>query len=704
MAKASKTNVKKGKPAGAAKKKAAARSPVKAKASTKAKDKAKDKDAKDKASKKAKAAKAKTAPAKAKSKAPKTKATKGAAKKAVKAPAKKVAAKPAAPAAKKAAAKPAAANKPAATAKKPAATKPRAAPKTAAPAVADAPKPPRAAKPKAPRKPKVEATVVLDVEVLDVEVAEIEVPEVAEAATPVTAAPVDKNTFYVTTAIAYPNGIPHIGHAYEAIATDAIARFARLDGKDVFFLTGTDEHGLKMVQTAQNEGLTPSDLATRNAGRFRDMDERLNISFDRFIRTTEPAHHRSVQAIWNRMRENGDIYADSYAGWYSVRDEAYYAEDETVVGEDNVRRGPQGTPVEWVEEKSYFFRLSAYQDRLLSLYESQPDFIGPDARRNEIISFVRGGLKDLSISRTTFDWGVRVPHDDEHVMYVWVDALTNYITGVGFPDEGDANWKYWPADVHVIGKDIIRFHAVFWPAFLMSAGVPVPKRVYAHGFLFNRGEKMSKSVGNVVDPFNLADQYGVDQVRYFFLREVPFGQDGNYNHEAIVARINADLANDLGNLAQRSLSMITKQLGGVLPEPGEFSANDKAILAEADAMIGAARKAMATQQIHQWLNAVWSVVAEANRYFAGEAPWALAKTDPPRQRTVLYVTAEVIRQVAILTQPVMPAASAKLLDSLGIPDDQRTFARLGGDVRIAAGTQLPAPQAVFPRYIEPTAA
>ncbi|WP_315703933.1 MULTISPECIES: methionine--tRNA ligase [unclassified Bradyrhizobium] len=524
------------------------------------------------------------------------------------------------------------------------------------------------------------------------------------AATPAQADNAARNTFYITTAIAYPNGQPHIGHAYEAIATDAIARFARLDGKDVFFLTGTDEHGLKMVQTAQNEGLSPAELATRNAGRFREMDERLNVSFDRFIRTTEPAHHRSVQSIWNRMQQNGDIYADTYAGWYSVRDEAYYAEDETVVGVDNVRRGPQGTPVEWVEEKSYFFRLSAYQDKLLALYESQPDFIGPDARRNEITSFVRGGLKDLSISRTTFDWGVRVPHDDEHVMYVWVDALTNYITGVGFPDQNDPNWKYWPADVHVIGKDIIRFHAVYWPAFLMSAGVPVPKRVYAHGFLFNRGEKMSKSIGNVVDPFTLADQYGVDQLRYFFLREVPFGQDGNYNHEAIVARINADLANDLGNLAQRSLSMIAKQLGGVLPEPGAFSANDKAILAEADAMIGAARKAMATQQIHQWLNAVWSVVAEANRYFAGEAPWALAKTDPPRQRTVLYVTAEVIRQVAILTQPVMPAASAKLLDSLGIPDDERSFDRLGGEVRIAPGTQLPAPQAVFPRYIEPSAA
>jgi len=529
-------------------------------------------------------------------------------------------------------------------------------------------------------------------------------PKTAIARAKVTPVATSRNSYYITTAISYPNGAPHIGHAYEAIATDALARFQRLDGKDVFFLTGTDEHGLKMIQTAQNEGMTPLDLATRNADLFKQMDQRLNVSFDRFIRTSEAQHHRSVQEIWKRMQANGDIYLSSYAGWYSVRDEAYYAEDETILGDDEVRRGPQGTPVEWVEEESYFFKLSAYQDRLLALYDDQPDFIGPDSRRNEVISFVKGGLRDLSISRTNFDWGVKVPGHPEHVMYVWVDALTNYISGVGFPDERDANWHYWPADLHVIGKDIIRFHAVYWPAFLLSAGIPVQKRVYAHGFLFSRGEKMSKSVGNVVDPFNLADQYGVDQVRYFFLREVPFGQDGSYNHEAIVARINADLANDLGNLAQRSLSMIAKQHEGVLPEPGAFSDTDKAILAQAGAMIGLARTAMATQQIQHWLNAVWAVVAEANRYFAGEAPWALAKTDPPRQRTVLYVTAEVVRQVAILAQPAMPESAAKLLDSLGIPSGERDFAALGGATRIAAGTKLPAPTGVFPRYVEPSAA
>lgn len=576
------------------------------------------------------------------------------------------------------------------TAAKKAAKKPAKAPakkvakKATAPAVTAAPAPiatpvkPKVAKPKAARAPK-------------------------PATAPQVAAPARDNVFYITTAIAYPNGSPHIGHAYEAIATDVLARFARLDGKDVFFLTGTDEHGQKMVQTAAGENMSVSALAARNAGRFKEMDERLNVSFDRFIRTTEEQHHRSSQEIWRRMEANGDIYADVYSGWYSVRDEAYYAEDETRVNDDGVRLGPQGTPVEWVEEKSYFFRLSQYQDKLLELYADHPDFIGPDSRKNEVVSFVRGGLRDLSISRTTFDWGVKVPGDEDHVMYVWVDALTNYITGVGFPDENDKNWRYWPADVHIIGKDIIRFHAVYWPAFLMSAGIPLPKRVYAHGFLFNRGEKMSKSVGNVVDPFNLAEQYGVDQLRYFFLREVPFGQDGNYNHEAIVARINADLANDLGNLAQRSLSMIAKQLGGVLPEPGAFSDNDKAILAMADGMIAASREAMATQQIHQWLNAVWSVVAEANRYFAGEAPWALAKTDPARQKTVLYVTAEVVRQIAILAQPAMPTASGKLLDSLGIPEAERSFAMLGGASRIAPGSTLPAPTPAFPRYIEPAA-
>jgi methionyl-tRNA synthetase len=508
--------------------------------------------------------------------------------------------------------------------------------------------------------------------------------------------------YYITTAISYPNGPPHIGHAYEAIATDAIARFMRLDGRDVFFLTGTDEHGLKMQQTAAQEGITPRNLANRNVRRFKKMVRRLKCSNDRFIRTTEERHYRSSRAIWRRMVKAGDIYLSSYSGWYSVRDEAYYANEETALGNDGVRRGPTGSPVEWVEEKSYFFKLSAYQGRLLKLYRDHPDFVLPQARLNEVASFVKGGLQDLSISRTTFDWGVPVPRTLRHIMYVWVDALTNYLTGVGFPKTRSITFRrYWPANLHVIGKDIVRFHAVYWPAFLMSARIKLPRRIFCHGFLFNRGEKMSKSVGNVVDPMALADAYGVDPLRYFFLREVPFGQDGNYSHEAIVARINADLANDLGNLAQRSLSMIARNCGGVLPAPGALSDADQAILRSADGMIAAARAAMATQQLHQVLNTVWAVVAEANRYFAGEAPWALAKTDPARMGTVLYVTADVIRQIAILVQPFMPASASKLLDLLGVPANERDFATLGGKHRLASGTKLPAPSPVFPRYVEP---
>jgi methionyl-tRNA synthetase len=511
----------------------------------------------------------------------------------------------------------------------------------------------------------------------------------------------DKPRYYLTTAIAYPNGPPHIGHAYEAIATDAIARFMRLDGYDVFFLTGTDEHGSKMLQTAGREKITPRELVERNVPRFKAMVERLDCSNDAFIRTTEQRHHRASIGIWEKMEANGDIYLDKYSGWYSVRDEAYYDEDETRLNEKGERVGPQGTPVEWVEEESYFFKLSAYQDKLLDLYARDPNYVLPRERLNEVLSFVKGGLQDLSISRTTFDWGVKVPGNPKHVMYVWVDALTNYITAVGYPDTDSPKFRrYWPADLHVIGKDIVRFHAVYWPAFLMSAGVEVPRRIFSHGFLFNRGEKMSKSVGNVIDPFALADAYGVDQLRYFLLREVPFGQDGNYSHDAIVNRINADLANDLGNLAQRSLTMVARQLGGVLPKPGAFSDADKAILALADGMIGKAREAMKTQQLHQVLNAVWGVVAEANRYFAGEAPWALAKTDPVRQGTVLYVTAEVIRQVALLSAPFMPSSAAKLLDLLAVPASERQFCELGGGRRIAAGAKLPAPSPVFPRYVD----
>lgn len=514
----------------------------------------------------------------------------------------------------------------------------------------------------------------------------------------------EKTPFYITTAIAYPNGKPHIGHAYELIATDALARFQRLDGRDVFFLTGTDEHGQKMQQTARAEGMEPQQLANRNSDEFQAMGKLLNASNDDFIRTTQPRHHETSQNIWNLMADAGDIYKDSYAGWYSVRDEAYYQENETELRADGVRYGPQGTPVEWVEEASYFFKLSEYQDRLLKLYEENPDFIGPAERRNEVISFVKSGLKDLSISRTTFDWGIKVPNDPSHVMYVWVDALTNYITATGYiEDRNNPRAKYWPADLHIIGKDIIRFHAVYWPAFLMSAKLPLPKRVYAHGFLLNKGEKMSKSLGNVVDPVNLVNHFGLDQVRYFFLREVSFGQDGSYSEEAIGTRINSDLANGIGNLASRSLSMIVKNCDGQIPECGPLTDEDKALLAQADALLASTREDMGKQQIHRALASIIAVVSETDRYFASQEPWALKKTDPARMATVLYVTADVVRQIGILLQPFMPESSGKLLDLIAIPADKRDFAALGEAGRLVAGTPLEAPKPVFPRYVAPTA-
>ncbi|GAB3064195.1 methionine--tRNA ligase [Sediminivirga luteola] len=505
------------------------------------------------------------------------------------------------------------------------------------------------------------------------------------------------SAFYITTAIAYPNGTPHIGHAYEYIAADAFARFKRLDGYDVRFLTGTDEHGLKMQQTAQKEGITPRELADRNAAGFKRLQDALGSSYDRFIRTTDADHYEASQELWRRMADAGDIYLGSYSGWYSVRDEAYFAEDETEVDAEGVRRAVStGAEVTWTEEESYFFRLSAYQDRLLKLYEEHPGFIGPDVRRNEIASFVAQGLKDLSISRATFDWGVPVPGDERHVMYVWVDALTNYLTGIGFPHDEASVAKYWPADVHIIGKDIARFHAVYWPAFLMSAGLDVPTRVHAHGFLFNKGAKMSKSVGNVVDPFELVDEYGLDTLRFFLLREISYGQDGSYSHEAIVTRRNADLANEYGNLAQRSLSMVAKNLGGIVPEPGAYTAEDEELLALADGLVDRMRPEMDRQNVHLALEAAWQVLSRTNRYFSAQEPWVLRKTDPARMGTVLYVTLEVLRIVTLLVQPVIPGSAAAILDQLGVPGDGRDFSAL--PERLAAGTRLPAPAPVFPKY------
>jgi methionyl-tRNA synthetase len=511
--------------------------------------------------------------------------------------------------------------------------------------------------------------------------------------------------FYVTTAIAYPNGEPHIGHAYEMITTDAIARWARLEGKETFFLTGTDEHGIKMAQTAAAEGIAPRELADRNAARFKELAAALNISNDDFIRTTEARHYTSSQEIWRRMAasNNGDIYVSTYKGWYSVRDEAYFDESELTEDEDGKKLAPSGAPVEWVEEPSYFFRLSAYQERLLKLYEDQPDFIAPRERRNEVVSFVKSGLQDLSISRTTFDWGIPVPGAPGHVMYVWIDALTNYITGVGFPDDKSEPFrKFWPADLHVIGKDIIRFHTVYWPAFLMSAGLAVQKRVFAHGFLTVEGKKMSKSLGNVIDPFAIVDEFGVDPLRYYCLREVSFGQDGDFGREKFINRNNADLANNFGNLAQRSLSMIQKNFAGQLPAATQNEADKAAVQGTIDA-IGRMAEAMRTQQVHEATAALVGALNAANLYFAEQAPWGL-KADLARMGTILATTADVVRRCAIAALPFVPGSATQMLDSLAVPADQRLFADAFGELSILpAGTQLPAPQPVFRKFEQQTA-
>lgn len=508
-----------------------------------------------------------------------------------------------------------------------------------------------------------------------------------------------REKYYITTPIFYPNGNPHIGHAYNAIATDAMVRFQRADGKDVFFLSGTDEHGLKMQQTAEKEGIAPQELADRNSAVFRRMLQELDVSNDDFIRTTEKRHYKACQSLWERMEKAGDIYLDRYAGWYSVRQEAYYDEKDTEIGEDGIRHEKEvGSPVEWNEEESYFFRLSRYQDRLLQHYENNPDFIGPNERRNEIISFVHSGLRDLSISRTTFNWGVPVPGNPKHIMYVWIDALTSYLTAVGFPDKRGAHWSYWPANAHIIGKDIIRFHAIYWPAFLMSAGIELPGRIFAHGFLLNRGEKMSKSVGNVVDPFRMVEHFGLDQVRYFFLREVPFGQDGSYSHEAIANRINADLANDLGNLAQRSLSMIAKNCEGKVPVPSSLAPQDEVLLEKSADALQTARQNMEKQAPHLALAAIFNVIADANRYFATEEPWTLRKTDMARFATVLYVTAEILRRTGIMLLPFIPRSASELLDLLSIKPENRMLNDVTGKELKAGSTLLP-PRAIFPRYI-----
>ncbi len=506
-------------------------------------------------------------------------------------------------------------------------------------------------------------------------------------------------SFYITTPIYYVNDAPHIGHAYTTLACDVLARFKRLDGFDVRFLTGTDEHGQKVEKSAQAAGMDPQAFTDQVSQNFRDLTAAFDFSNDDFIRTTEARHKTSCQALWEKLVAAGDIYLASYPGWYAVRDEAFYDEKELTKNEDGKMIAPSGAECEWVEEPSYFFRLSAWQDRLLDFYEANPDFIGPTSRRNEVLSFVRGGLKDLSVSRTTFSWGIPVPGDADHIMYVWLDALTNYITAVGYPDEDSPAYKtFWPADLHMVGKDILRFHAVYWPAFLLSAGVAPPKRVFAHGWWTNEGQKISKSLGNVIDPHQLIETYGLDQVRYFLLREVPFGNDGDFSKRAMIGRMNYDLANQFGNLAQRVLSMIAKNCGGQVPAPGAFTQADEDLMGNAARLLAQLRGFYDEQAFHKALEATWAVVSQANAYVDEQAPWALRKTDPARMGTVLYVLAESVRCLALLTQPVMPQSMAKMLDQLAVAADDRDFTALSKN--LVAGTALPKPSGVFPRFVD----
>ena len=515
----------------------------------------------------------------------------------------------------------------------------------------------------------------------------------------------DRQRYYLTTPIYYVNDSPHIGHAYTTLACDVIARFMRLDGRDVHFLTGTDEHGQKVEKAAALAGMDPKSFTDQVSQRFRDLAKAMNFSNDDFIRTTEPRHIKACQDIWRRLKERGQIYLGSYAGWYAVRDEAYYGEDELEARADGKKYSKaSGAEVDWVEEPSYFFNLSEWGDKLLQFYAEHPDFIGPDSRRNEVISFVKSGLRDLSISRTTFKWGVPVPDDPAHIMYVWLDALTNYATAVGLPNtESDTYKKFWPADLHMVGKDILRFHAIYWPAFLMGAGLEPPRRVFAHGWWTNEGQKISKSLGNVIDPLQMIKTYGLDQVRYFLMREVPFGNDGDYSHRAMVHRMNGDLANDFGNLAQRVLSMINKNCGATVPQPSPFKTADTKLLQSAYDLLPNTRRLFLEQSFHKALEAIWLVIGDANRYVDDQAPWTLKRTDPDRMLTVLYTLAETIRHLALIVQPVMPQACGRILDQLAVDAEARSFASFGPAGALKPGVDLPKPEGVFPRFVEEAA-
>jgi methionyl-tRNA synthetase len=502
-------------------------------------------------------------------------------------------------------------------------------------------------------------------------------------------------SFYITTPIYYVNDVPHIGHAYTTLAADVAARFKRLDGYKVKYLTGTDEHGQKVAKSAEKAGVTPQEFTDNVSQKFRDLIGVLNLSCDDFIRTTEERHKRGARELWNRLIESGNIYLGSYSGWYSTRDEAFYAESEIVDG-----LAPSGAPVEWLEEPSYFFKLSAWQDKLLAFYEKHPDFIRPQARKNEVISFVKSGLLDLSVSRTSFDWGIKIPGDEKHVMYVWLDALTNYISALGFPDETSDYKDFWPNSYHIMGKDILRFHAVYWPAFLMAAGLTPPKSVYAHGWWTVEGEKMSKSLGNAIPPASLINEFGLDQTRYFLLKEFPFGNDGNFSRDGMITRVNAELANNIGNLVQRTLSMINKNCAEQVPNCPEGFIKENDLLEFAYNILPEIRENMDQFNFSKVLELIVEISSRANQYIDEQAPWLLKKENPEKMEAVLYVLADAIRIIGILLQAFIPDSAGRILDLLAIPQNKRDFSNINPKNRLISGTILPKPEGIFPRYQE----
>ena len=500
--------------------------------------------------------------------------------------------------------------------------------------------------------------------------------------------------FYISTAISYTNGSPHIGHAYEVIAADAIARFKRLDGYNVFFLTGTDEHGLKVQQKAISLDLEPQVYVDKVSKEFRSLTKCLNCSNDDFIRTTEKRHYRNVHALWKKLLKNGDIYLDQYSGWYSIVDEAFYNDEEIIKGENNAVLSPNGNTVEWINEQSYFFRLSKYQNKLIDFYEKNEDFILPKSRMNEIKNFVKSGLKDISISRKNINWGIPVEENTEHSIYVWLDALTNYISALDWDKNSELFQNFWPANIHLIGKDISRFHAVFWPAFLFSANIDTPKMIFSHGFLLNKGEKMSKSIGNTVDPFEMVKMYGVDQFRFYLLSSTPFGKDGNYSHELIKNHSNAMLSNDLGNLSQRCLKLVYSKCDEKTPQKGKFNNEDVKLLNKTYGLYPKCVNLMNNYQIHSYIKEVFSLISDANKYFSEQKPWEL---DLDRMNTVLWVTCEILRIVSIMLQPIITKSASMLLDFLAINLSERSFKNCNKNYELKSDVKIAEPAAIFPR-------